>query len=345
MTIGVVLVHYCFWPDVRQTLDALAAQTRPPDRVLVLDDCSPDGSVERIAEAYPHLEVEVAPHNRGCVANFNAGLRRMLDRGMDAVLLLTHETALERSALEELAGRLERAPHVGAVGPLLGFLSRPDVVFSAGGMLQPGSWQNPHAGMYEPIERWRGAPPREVPWLDTACVLVRAQAIEQTGLLSERYFHYYDDVELGVRLNQAGWAVECIYAAVGRQQPGKLSEYYRVRNRLGFIAATGPRRVLARAIATHVHRIAADVARGREGRPLAVAQARALRDFALGRWGEADPHVAAASRRDYATGGALDGAPEPSWAPDQTRGDDLVPLASAVRPAGAAGGFHVPSRA
>ncbi len=92
----------------------------------------------------------MAPHNRGAIANFNAGLREMRARGVDAVLLLTHETLLERDVLEHLVSRLEAEARGGAVAPLLGFLSRPGSVFSVGGELLPRTWQNPHTGMYEP---------------------------------------------------------------------------------------------------------------------------------------------------------------------------------------------------
>jgi N-acetylglucosaminyl-diphospho-decaprenol L-rhamnosyltransferase len=314
MVVGAVLVHFRFWPDVRSALDALLGQTRPPDHVLVVDDCSGDGSETELARAYPSVELAVAPSNRGCVANFNAGLRTMLDRGVDAVLLLTHETEMEPDALERLTRRLEDEPRLGAVGPLIGFLSARDVVFSAGGMLISGTWQNPHAGMYASLEQWRGHGPRRVPWLDTACVLARAAALRDTGLLDERYFHYYDDVQLGVQLNQAGWTVECLTDAVARQEPGLLSEYYRVRNRLGFLRTTAPRRVVARAVAAHLRQIRADWSDPGHGRELAVAQARALRDFARGRWGRAPAGFVGAHRRDHATGGALREPGEPSWA-------------------------------
>jgi GT2 family glycosyltransferase len=313
MIVGAVLVHFRFWPDVERTLDALLGQTRPPDHLVIVDDCSADGSVEALRRARPDLEVVVAPHNRGCIANFNAGLELMLERGVDAILLLTHETLMEPDVLERLAARLEQEPEVGAVGPLLGFLSRPDVVFSAGGELLPGTWQNPHRGMYEPLEAWRGRGAWRVPWLDGACVLLRAAALADSGLLAERYFHYYDDVEIGVRLNRAGWRVECLSDVVARQEPGLLAEYYRVRNRLGFLRATAPRRVLAREVARHLRQAAADAARP-GGRALAVAQLRALRDAALGRWGRAPESFLAARRRDYATGGALHGPVDPTWA-------------------------------
>src|SRR3712207_3725172 len=156
--------------------------------------------------------------------------------------------------------------------------------------------------MYDPIERWRGTGPQRVPWLDTACALVRASAIRGVGLLEERYYHYYDDVQLGVQLNAAGWKVECVRDVVARQEPGLLAEYYRVRNCLGFLAATAPRRVLARRLAVYVRQLARDALGTPEDRALAVAALRGIRDFALGRWGKAPGAVTAARRHEEPTG-------------------------------------------
>jgi hypothetical protein len=304
MRVGAVLVHFRFWPDVGRTLDALLDQSRPPDDVLVVDDRSGDGSVARIRAAYPQLEVLEAPANRGVVANFQAGVDALLARGVDAVLTMTHEALLEPDALEVLVDRMEREPGLGEVGPLIAWLRRPDTVFSAGGALDAATWENPHHGMYEPLDAWRGRGPQRRPWLDGACALVRAQALREAGPLEDRYFHYYDDVHLGVRLNQLGWRVECHCDAVARQEPGALAEYYRVRNRLGFLRATAPRRVLSRALAAYARRLAADL---RTDPALAVAVARGVRDFALGRWGRAPARYAEARREDEPSiGGAID---------------------------------------
>ncbi len=94
-------------------------------------------------------------------------------------------------------------------------------------------------------------------------------------------------------------AVECVCDA-SCQEPGLLAEYYRVRNRLGFLHATAPRRILARALSSHLRQMVRD-ARRPGGGPLAVAQLRAIRDFSLGRWGRRRtrswPHAGATTPR------------------------------------------------
>ena len=49
--------------------------------------------------------------------------------------------------------------------------------------------------------------PFQPDWVCSACMLLRRSALDQVGLLNERYFVYMDDVDLCQRLWDAGWHV------------------------------------------------------------------------------------------------------------------------------------------
>jgi lipopolysaccharide/colanic/teichoic acid biosynthesis glycosyltransferase len=51
------------------------------------------------------------------------------------------------------------------------------------------------------------ATPRKVDWLLGACLLVRREAVESVGLMDERFFLYFEDVDWCYRMKQEGWAV------------------------------------------------------------------------------------------------------------------------------------------
>ena len=293
-TIGAGILHYRFWPEVRPTLDSLLGQTRPPDFTFVLDNGSQDGSTDALREAYPQLSVGEVTDNVGPVGGMNLILDQLLDRDLDMILLLTHETVMAPDALAALAARLAEGERLGVVGPLLGYRSAPDRLWSAGGIINPRTWDIDHVLEPAEISAWRGAAPRPAQWLDGACLLFRAEAVRSVGRLHEAFFMMFDEPDFQLRLQAAGWEIECVPAALARQEPGNKPDYVFTRNRLGFLARRAPRRVLVRGLGTVCAGIVRDCVHprpGRGGRWHALMRARGVLDFARNRWGRPAPRL------------------------------------------------------
>jgi GT2 family glycosyltransferase len=287
LKVGAVVLHYRFWPEVGSTLRALIKQTQPPERIVIVDNWSNDGSIESMKEAFPELEVLESPANLGYGAGMNLGMKLALDWGMDAVLLLTHECRLAPDALEALALRMKREPRVGVVGPLLAYRSEPGVVFSAGGEIDRANWRPRHFHEPRPLAEWAGRPPRKAQWLDGAALLLRSDAVREVGMLDEKYFLYFEEAEYLLKLGRLGWSVECVPAAVAWQEPGDRPTYLWLRNRLRFLARAAPKRHVLR----ESSRLAASVIRNSVSPNAAIPAAelrdrrRALAHFLMRRWG------------------------------------------------------------
>lgn len=298
LRVGAGIVHYRFWPGVRPTLDALSAQTRPPDEIVVIENGSGDGSARSIREAYPSVEVVEVRENRGPIGGMNLIFDALLAKNTDAILLLTHETVLAADALEALLTRMAEDDRIGVVGPLLGYLSQPDKLWSAGGVIDPHSWDTDHVTDPPRVSDWQGRPPHEAAWLEGACLLYRAEAVRRAGRLHEEFFMMFDEPEYQLRLKALGWRAECVPSAVAWQEPGDKPPYIFTRNRLGFLSRRAPRRVLWR----ELRRLCYDIARdglsprpGRGGRSHVLLRARGLFDFIRNRWGR--PPSALTGRR------------------------------------------------
>jgi hypothetical protein len=258
-----------------------------PTTVVVVDNGSGDSSADRIAAQFPQVEVIPVRENRGYAAGMNEGIARVLELGAESVLLLTHECVLDRRCLELLVERLEENQQTGAVGPLLCYLSDPQKVWSAGGIIDRARWHTDHRGTGDPATKWFEQRCQVVDWLDGACILIRAEVLRQAGTLNERYFLYFEESEFLIRVARLGWSVECVPAALAFQEPSPMLPYLRTRNQLGFIAATASHRYLVKELI----RVGVDLT-GDLLRPVSQDRKETIRarfwgviDFVRGRWG------------------------------------------------------------
>ncbi|MCH3975802.1 MULTISPECIES: glycosyltransferase [Bifidobacterium] len=125
LTVTAIVVSYNRAGLLQECLDALAAQTRQPDRVIVIDNASTDGAAD-VAEQHPlQPEVTVLDHNVGGAGGFCAGIARALaDAAADHsqqtnhyVWLMDDDTIPTSTALEQLLAAAGEARERNGVWP------------------------------------------------------------------------------------------------------------------------------------------------------------------------------------------------------------------------------------
>lgn len=195
--------------DTLEALASLAGSTHRNQRVIVLDNASTDGSVEAIRQAFPDVEVIRLEENRGYAGNNNVGIRAALERGADWVLLLNEDAVVAPDCLENLVSCDPTHPEVGITGPVVYHSSDPGIIQSAGGRLGGSNWLPVHAGQNEP-DRGQYAAGREVDWVSGCAIMLRREVIEQTGLLDERFFYYWEETDWCIRARRAGWKIRFV---------------------------------------------------------------------------------------------------------------------------------------
>jgi GT2 family glycosyltransferase len=201
--------------------------------VCIVDNDSQDGSADQLAARFGSERILRLPENTGYSGGMNAGLRRWFDRSnAPFVLLLTDDVTLERDAVAKLVAHMHADSRVGTVGPVVRHTDPPHAVFAAGGIIELGRARaKMHRAVQSPM-------PYSVEWIDGCCMLLRRGAIEQVGMLDERFFMYFEEVDLCVRMRQAGWGIMVDPTAVAYQTkdptPSRSYAYYMTRNRFIF---------------------------------------------------------------------------------------------------------------
>ena len=280
LVLNVVVLHFQHWPGVRPTLDSVLEQLPSRATVQVIDNGSADGSAELIAAAYPTVSVTRVSENRGYGAGMNVGIELAGD--IRAHLLLTHDCVLAPGALDTLLDRLEQDARLGAVGPLTCFLSKPNMVFSAGGTIDSRTHMPAHIGWREQVDNYQGREPYAVGWITGSCVLARGELFESVGRFDEEYFMYFEETDFFVRAVSEGWRVECVPAALAWQEPGPRPVALWTRNEIRFLKRNFGLRAAGRQLATDAARIGRNlVSRNPAGRTRARQIARGVSAIAL----------------------------------------------------------------
>lgn len=97
-----IVVTYNRKELLRECLAALAAQTRPPDRVLVVDNASSDGTQAMVEAEYEEVELLALPTNQGGAGGFHEGMKRAHVDGAEWLWLMDDDTIPRPDALAEL---------------------------------------------------------------------------------------------------------------------------------------------------------------------------------------------------------------------------------------------------
>lgn len=138
-------------PWLPRTLDAIAGQIRPPERLVVVDACGAGAQLRDLvrghaglAEAIVDLRLHTIPSGAGArAAEPAAVLAQVLadvalldfERGEEWLWLLTDATAPEPGALAELVGGVRRSPSVGIAGPKVLDWAQPRHLLEVGHLL------------------------------------------------------------------------------------------------------------------------------------------------------------------------------------------------------------------
>lgn len=201
------LTHQCLTQVARYS-HGLQCET------FVVDNASTDGSADMVAREFPWVRLIRLKKNRGFAGGNNAALRHARGRYL---LLLNSDAFLAPGVLAKTMAYMARHPGIGILGCKL---TDPD------GRLQPSARSLPNAlnkilhitGLAGRFPRsrffgrvdyswWDHATPRSVGWVVGAFFLIRRQAMSQIGLLDERYFLYFEEIDYCLAAHRKGWQV------------------------------------------------------------------------------------------------------------------------------------------
>lgn len=179
--------------------------------VILVDNGSTDGGPDIVEEMFPEVQMIRAGGNLGFAKANNIGIEK--SRGRYICLVNTDVEVVDR-CLQDLVQYMDDHAELGVAGPQL---------LNADRTIQPSCAQFPSKltllvdalAMRSLFPRvttdldweWGHSETCEVPWVFGALFMVRREAIDQVGVMDERFFFYAEERDWCKRFWEAGWRI------------------------------------------------------------------------------------------------------------------------------------------
>jgi GT2 family glycosyltransferase len=202
---AVVVVNFNGGELLARCLATVLAQVPPPAEVVVVDNASRDGSVDALPAG---VQLVRRADNGGYAVAVNAGLAATTS---PFVFTLNPDTELLPGCLAAAVAALDADFELGSVAPRVLLASDPARLDATGiGLTSRLSQLNCDHGR---LDADVPAVPRAMLGPLGGAALWRRRALEQAGLFSESFFLYWEDVDVALRVNRAGYACRTAPAA------------------------------------------------------------------------------------------------------------------------------------
>lgn len=219
--VNAVIVNYRTPDLVLKCVESIVQHSvAAPSDIIVVENASPDDSLERIAEPLNALGVQliVAKKNGGFGAGVNMGVSHA---DKPYVVVLNPDTYFEDDSLSLAIEYLEGHPKAGLLGLNLvypggerqfsarRFYSVVDVVARR---LPIGKWW-PLSRMVDEhlmVNAWTSGEAFDAEWVMGTGFVVRRALFDEIQGMDEAYFLYMEDVDLCARIWRAGYSVVCL---------------------------------------------------------------------------------------------------------------------------------------
>lgn len=189
------------------------------EQILVIDNFSQDRTLEMMQREFSEIKVLASEFNSGFAAAINWGINNA-PPGTEYFLFLNPDIIVQDQAIKKMLEFMEEHPDVALIGPKL---LNPDlsVQSSCRRFMTPKLilYRRTFLGHFSfaqkalkkfLMEDIDHSKVQEVDWIFGACMMVRGKTVAEVGIMDERYFLYFEDMDWCRRFWEKGWKV-CYY--------------------------------------------------------------------------------------------------------------------------------------
>lgn len=250
-TVHVLVINWNGLQHLDECFRSLVSSPYAEAQFVLVDNASTDGSINFVQERFgndPRVKILPLETNRGWSGGNNAAIQRALDVNADYILLLNNDTRIAPDAIRRMVALAESEPEAGALAPKLLMFDDPRFINSIGLIASTiGAAWDRGIGEINGNPKWDEH--MQVIGVCGAGFFIRSAALRKAGLLPEDFGIYLDDLDLSMRIWNAGYTVvtcpeAVIYhkfsATMGEGAQARRKYHLNTRNRARIVLRNFP---------------------------------------------------------------------------------------------------------
>ncbi len=240
----IIILNWNNAPDTINCLDSLRNIDYPNYEIVLIDNGSVDGSVEKIRGLFPEIKIVENEENLGVAGGRNVGidlaLEQINDDGTETpeyVLFLDNDTKVDRGFLTEMVKVAKSDPRIGVLNPKIYYSGQPTRIWAVGGRLNFSRCDVTLRGIDE-YDEGQYDEICDIDWALGCGFLITKDVLGAIGGFDPIFGVYCDEeIDWCIRAKKAGYRIvyvprSQIWHLYSKTMPG--SNYYcqKVRNHL-----------------------------------------------------------------------------------------------------------------
>jgi len=210
LSVSVIIPNYNGVEHLEDCLESLAKQSYPSFVTILVDNFSDDCSIKLASQIMPDIKIIKLDRNKGFTGAVNEGITYSLNiKDIQYILLLNNDTICAETFIAEMVTGLETTDAGSAACKLLKFPSDDVKLIDAAGDFIKLNGGSPYARGHNEIDAGQYDKKEYVFAASGAASMYKRDVFEVVGLFDEDFFAYYEDVDLNLRMQLAGF--KCIY--------------------------------------------------------------------------------------------------------------------------------------
>jgi hypothetical protein len=205
--VSIIIVNWNGLEDTIECLESFKKISYPNYEVIVVDNGSEGDDARILREKFgDYIRLIQNDKNYGFAKGCNVGVEDALARGAEYILLVNNDTVIAPDSIDELIKVAQSDKNIGIVGGKIYFYEDPQVIWFAGGSINFWAGRTPLRGQGQ-IDCQDFDKVVAVDWIVGCFMLISRDVLLNVGLLDERFFFGWEDVDICIRAARNGFRI------------------------------------------------------------------------------------------------------------------------------------------